>query len=85
MVALQSRTPRGARPTTVTGLRSWGVPPSVTERAEHVVAELTANAVLHGQVQGRDFRPPSGKTVWAEAEIPAAHAAPSGQSAEERL
>ncbi|MFE2523773.1 ATP-binding protein [Streptomyces sp. NPDC059382] len=139
---LLSSTRRGARLgqlLAVTELRCWGVPPSVTERAEQIVAELTASAVLHGRVQGRDFRlglslspaprtlrievtdarrdrmpvlpqpadgetgrgllivaaladrwgvvpyPPSGKTVWAEAEIPSAHAAPSGQPAEERL
>lgn len=37
-------------------LRTWPVPPSVTERAEQIVAELAANAALHGRVQGRDFR-----------------------------
>ncbi|WP_327361413.1 ATP-binding protein [Streptomyces sp. NBC_01296] len=139
---LLSSTRRGARlgrVLAVTELRRWDLPPSITERAEQIVAELTSNAVLHGRVQGRDFRlglslspaprtlrievtdacrdrmpvlpqhsegesgrglllvaaladrwgvvpyPPSGKTVWAEAEIPSAHAAPSGQSAEERL
>ncbi|MFF7853209.1 ATP-binding protein [Streptomyces sp. NPDC007904] len=35
---------------------AWEMSPSVTERAEHIVAELAANAVLHGRVQGRDFR-----------------------------
>ncbi|MFD7553930.1 ATP-binding protein [Streptomyces sp. NPDC059835] len=139
---LLSSTRRGARLArllAVTELRSWGMPPCVTERAEQIVAELAANAVFHGRVQGRDFRlgltlaptplthrievtdargdrmpalpqpahaetglglllvaaladrwgvvpyPPSGKTVWAEVEIPAAYAATSGQSAEERL
>lgn len=28
----------------------------MTERAEQIVAELAANAALHGRVQGRDFR-----------------------------
>lgn len=28
----------------------------MTERAEHIVAELAANAALHGRAQGRDFR-----------------------------
>ncbi|MEU6259199.1 ATP-binding protein [Streptomyces sp. NPDC047043] len=28
----------------------------MTERAEQIVAELAANAALHGSVQGRDFR-----------------------------
>ncbi|MET9512731.1 ATP-binding protein [Streptomyces flavidovirens] len=37
-------------------LRTWPVPPSVMERAEQIVAELAANAALHGRVQGRDFR-----------------------------
>ncbi|MFB7194057.1 ATP-binding protein [Streptomyces sp. NPDC056240] len=54
-----SSTPRGARLArllTVTELRSWHVLPDLTERAELVVAELAANAVLHGRVPGRDFR-----------------------------
>ncbi|QZL08367.1 ATP-binding protein (plasmid) [Streptomyces sp. BHT-5-2] len=53
-----SSTRRGARLArlfTVTELHTWGVPPDITERAEHVVAELAANAVLHGRVPGRDF------------------------------
>jgi hypothetical protein len=32
------------------------VSPGVTERAEQIVAELAANAALHGRVNGRDFR-----------------------------
>jgi anti-sigma regulatory factor (Ser/Thr protein kinase) len=32
------------------------VPPGVTERAEQIVAELAANAALHGRVHNRDFR-----------------------------
>ncbi|MFD7244148.1 ATP-binding protein [Streptomyces massasporeus] len=37
-------------------LRSWGALPDLTERAEIVVAELAANAVLHGRLPGRSFR-----------------------------
>lgn len=51
-----SSTPRGARLArllAVAELRSWGVPPNLMERAELVVAELTANAVLHGSPPGR--------------------------------
>ncbi|MFE6525909.1 ATP-binding protein [Streptomyces sp. NPDC057794] len=33
--------------------RSWGLP---SDRATQVVAELSANAVTHGRVPGRDFR-----------------------------
>ncbi|MBO0914572.1 ATP-binding protein [Streptomyces laculatispora] len=56
---LLSSTPRGARLArllTVTELQSWDAPPDLTERAELVVAELAANAVIHGRVPGRDFR-----------------------------
>ncbi|MFD4015344.1 ATP-binding protein [Streptomyces sindenensis] len=35
--------------------RGGEMSPRVIERAEHVVAELAANAALHGRVQGRDF------------------------------
>ncbi|MFE0455470.1 ATP-binding protein [Streptomyces sp. NPDC058914] len=54
-----SSTGRGARLARLFAaaeFRAWEVPPSVTERAEHIVAELAANAALHGRVQGRDFR-----------------------------
>ncbi|MFD5448452.1 ATP-binding protein [Streptomyces sp. NPDC003470] len=54
-----SSTRRGARLARLLALaqfRSWEVSPSVAERAEHIVAELAANAALHGRVQGRDFR-----------------------------
>ena len=54
-----SSTRRGARLArllTYEQLRAWEVSPAVTERAEQIVAELAANAVLHGRVQGRDFR-----------------------------
>lgn len=51
-----SPTPRGARLArllTTEQLRSWGLP---SDRAAQVVAELSANAVTHGRVPGRDFR-----------------------------
>ncbi|MER6432621.1 ATP-binding protein [Streptomyces sp900105245] len=54
-----SSTRRGARLArllTAAELRAWQVSPSVVERAEQIVAELAANAALHGRVQGRDFR-----------------------------
>ncbi|MFI7020228.1 ATP-binding protein [Streptomyces sp. NPDC050164] len=54
-----SSTRRGARLARVLAaaeFRAWEVSPSVAERAEHIVAELAANAALHGRVQGRDFR-----------------------------
>ncbi|WP_129305438.1 ATP-binding protein [Streptomyces sp. L2] len=56
---LLSSTRRGARLARLLGvaeLRTWGVPEALTERAELVVAELAANAVLHGRVSGRCFR-----------------------------
>ncbi|MGD9485200.1 ATP-binding protein [Streptomyces sp. TRM70308] len=56
---LLSSTRRGARLArllAVGQLRTWQLSPSLTERVEHVVAELAANAVLHGRVAGRDFR-----------------------------
>ncbi len=51
-----SATRRGARLARLLAteqLRSWGLP---LETAAHVIAELAANAVLHGRVSGRDFR-----------------------------
>ncbi|MEU3849726.1 ATP-binding protein [Streptomyces sp. NPDC029554] len=51
-----SPTARGARLArllVVEQLRSWGLP---SDRAAQVVAELSANAVTHGRVPGRDFR-----------------------------
>ncbi|MEV7063702.1 ATP-binding protein [Streptomyces collinus] len=56
-----SATPRGARLArllTVQQLAEWGWPPSCTasESAALVVAELAANAVIHGRVRGRCFR-----------------------------
>ncbi|MFE6619280.1 ATP-binding protein [Streptomyces sp. NPDC057740] len=50
-----SPTPRGARLARLLAaeqLRSWGLP---TDPARHIVAELAANAALHGRVPGRDF------------------------------
>ncbi|WP_225799139.1 ATP-binding protein [Streptomyces sp. NK15101] len=58
-IQLLSSTRRGARLArllTASALRSWGAPQDLTERAELVVAELSANAVVHGYVPGRDFR-----------------------------
>ncbi|MFI1292648.1 ATP-binding protein [Streptomyces sp. NPDC020792] len=54
-----SSTRRGARLARLLAaaeLRAWQMSPSVVERAEQIVAELSANAALHGRVQGRDFR-----------------------------
>lgn len=56
---LLSSTRRGARLArllAVEQLRAWSVSPGVTERAEQIVAELAANAALHGRVSNRDFR-----------------------------
>ncbi|MEU5716731.1 ATP-binding protein [Streptomyces sp. NPDC020403] len=53
---LLSPTRRGARLArllTTAHLGDWGLP---TGPAAHIVAELAANAVLHGRVPGRDFR-----------------------------
>ncbi|MBT2469409.1 ATP-binding protein [Streptomyces sp. ISL-66] len=51
-----SATPRGARlgrMLAVEQLRSWGLPFEVPAL---IIAELSANAVTHGKVPGRDFR-----------------------------
>ncbi|WP_416978774.1 ATP-binding protein [Streptomyces sp. T028] len=56
---LLSSTRRGARLArllAVTELHSRGASQYLTERAELVIAELAANAVLHGRVPGRCFR-----------------------------
>ncbi|MFD5193014.1 ATP-binding protein [Streptomyces sp. NPDC058357] len=53
---LLSPTRRGARLArllTTAHLSDWGID---CERAAHVVAELAANAAVHGRVPGRDFR-----------------------------
>jgi anti-sigma regulatory factor (Ser/Thr protein kinase) len=50
-----SPTPRGARLARLLAteqLRTWGLP---SAPAEHIVAELAANAATHGRVRGRDF------------------------------
>lgn len=56
---LLSSTRRGAhlaRLLTTERCRVWETPTAVAEHAEQIVAELAANAALHGRVQGRDFR-----------------------------
>ena len=53
---LLSPTPRGARLARLLGveqLRTWGLP---LDPADLIVAELAANAAVHGRVPGRDFR-----------------------------
>lgn len=55
-----SATPRGARLArrlTAAQLTEWGHPPDTeaNDTAQHLVAELAANAVTHGRVPGRDF------------------------------
>ncbi|GAB3181408.1 ATP-binding protein [Streptomyces incanus] len=54
-----SSTHRGARLArllTYEQLRARQTSPDVTDRAEQIVAEPAANSVLHGRIQGRDFR-----------------------------
>ncbi len=49
-------TPHGARLARLLAdeqLRRWELP---SEAAQHIVAELAANAATHGRVPGRDFR-----------------------------
>ncbi|MET8247850.1 ATP-binding protein [Streptomyces sp. NPDC005202] len=56
---LLSPTPRGARLARLLAtewLRTWDLPCRVTEAAEHLVAELAANAATHGRLPGRCFR-----------------------------
>ncbi|MCI3278841.1 ATP-binding protein [Streptomyces cylindrosporus] len=55
-----SATPRGARLArrlTAAQLTEWGYPhdTDANDTAQHLVAELAANAVTHGRVPGRDF------------------------------
>ncbi|MGW5343304.1 ATP-binding protein [Streptomyces sp. NPDC004050] len=55
-----SSTPRGARLARCLALHelhAWGVPPGsdTSDAAALVLAELTANAVTHGRVPGRNF------------------------------
>ncbi|QNP63621.1 ATP-binding protein [Streptomyces genisteinicus] len=47
------RSARLARLLTAAQLTSWGLP---SETASQIVAELAANATVHGRVPGRDFR-----------------------------
>ncbi|MFE9371685.1 ATP-binding protein [Streptomyces sp. NPDC006711] len=56
---LLSSTPRGARLArilAVSWLRDWRLAPRTIRTAEHLVAELAANAVTHGRLPGRNFR-----------------------------
>lgn len=50
------RNARLARLLTADQLHAWDASPTVTERAEQIVAELAGNAALHGRVPGRAFR-----------------------------
>ncbi|MFK4224175.1 ATP-binding protein [Streptomyces sp. NPDC019890] len=53
-----SPTPRGARlARLLTGahLSDWDLPHGVVANAEHLVAELAANAATHGRLPGREF------------------------------
>ncbi|WP_051871945.1 ATP-binding protein [Streptomyces sclerotialus] len=53
-----SATRRGARLARLLAaehIRAWGLP-TLLDAAEHVIAELAANAASHGRVPGRDFR-----------------------------
>ncbi|MFJ9565630.1 ATP-binding protein [Streptomyces fuscichromogenes] len=55
-----SATPRGARLArrlVANALDTWGHPydGDLNDTAQHLVAELAANAVTHGRVPGRDF------------------------------
>ncbi|WP_371102330.1 ATP-binding protein [Streptomyces sp. PU_AKi4] len=56
---LLSPTPRGARLARLLAtdwMRGRNLPHRTTEAAEHLVAELAANAATHGRLTGRDFR-----------------------------
>ncbi|MFI0090398.1 ATP-binding protein [Streptomyces bobili] len=56
---LLSPTPRGARLARLLAadwMRVRGLPYRVAEAAEHLVAELAANAATHGRLPGRSFR-----------------------------
>lgn len=53
-----SLTPRGARLARLLArewLRVWGLTPGISDIAEHVIAELAANAATHARVPGRSF------------------------------
>ncbi|MCF4139385.1 ATP-binding protein [Streptomyces sp. Tue 6430] len=56
---LLSPTPRGARLARLLAadwMRDRDLPHRVAEAAEHLVAELAANAAVHARLPGRDFR-----------------------------
>ncbi|WP_217127306.1 ATP-binding protein [Streptomyces sp. AC558_RSS880] len=56
---LLSPTPHGARLARLLAtdwMRDRDLPHPTTEAAEHLVAELAANAATHGRLAGRDFR-----------------------------
>ncbi|MGW5968957.1 ATP-binding protein [Streptomyces sp. NPDC055186] len=79
-------TPRGARLArrlTAVRLDAWGIPydTEAHEAIVLIVAELTANAVVHGHVPGRDFHlrvhaPADGRTVRVEVSDARAERAP---------
>lgn len=81
---LLSPTRRGARLArllTVAHLGAWGLP---SESAAHIVAELAANASVHGRVQGRDFQltlAVSGQTLRIEVTDTRGDSAPPGPGA----
>ncbi|SCK41319.1 Anti-sigma regulatory factor (Ser/Thr protein kinase) [Streptomyces sp. ScaeMP-e48] len=81
---LLSPTRRGARLArllTVAHLGAWGIP---SESAAHIVAELAANASVHGRVQGRDFQltlAVSGRTLRIEVTDTRGDSAPPGPGA----
>ncbi|MFE2295154.1 ATP-binding protein [Streptomyces sp. NPDC059452] len=81
---LLSPTHRGARLArllTVAHLGAWGLP---SESAAHIVAELAANASVHGRVQGRDFRlslTVSGQTLRIEVTDTRGDTVPPGPGA----
>ncbi|MFE2979708.1 ATP-binding protein [Streptomyces sp. NPDC059258] len=83
---LLSPTRRGARLArllTAAHLGAWGHP-SEAEVAAHIVAELAANATVHGRVKGRDFQlslTVSGSTLRIEVTDTRGDTAPPGPGA----
>ncbi|MEU3208383.1 ATP-binding protein [Streptomyces cyaneofuscatus] len=81
---LLSPTRRGARLArllTVAHLGAWGLP---SETAAHIVAELAANASVHGRVQGRDLQlalTVSGRTLRIEVTDTRGDSIPPGPGA----
>ncbi|MET9999156.1 ATP-binding protein [Streptomyces microflavus] len=81
---LPSPTRRGARLArllAVAHLGAWGLP---SETAAHIVAELAANASVHGRVQGRDFQltlAVSGRTLRIEVTDTRGDSTPPGPGA----